>query len=100
MRVLIVSGYSGKAIKPIALRFINDLAQSDQLKGIPISGMGGIETWSYAVEFLSLGASNLQITTAVMQYGYRIIDDLIDKSVHHLVFCFLIYLPLRLLLLL
>lgn len=36
MRVLIVSGYSGKAIKPIALRFINDLAQSDQLKGIPV----------------------------------------------------------------
>lgn len=73
-----VSGYSGKAIKPIALRFINDLAQSDKLKGIPISGMGGIETWSDAVEFLSLGASNLQITTAVMQYGYRIIDDLIS----------------------
>ncbi len=73
-----VSGYSGKAIKPIALRFINDLAQSDRLKGIPISGMGGIETWRDAVEFLSLGASNLQITTAVMQYGYRIIEDLIS----------------------
>ncbi|WP_376774516.1 NAD-dependent dihydropyrimidine dehydrogenase subunit PreA [Clostridium thailandense] len=73
-----VSGYSGKAIKPIALRFINDLAQSDRLKGIPISGMGGIETWRDAVEFLSLGASNLQITTAVMQYGYRIIEDLIN----------------------
>jgi dihydropyrimidine dehydrogenase (NAD+) subunit PreA len=73
-----VSGYSGKAVKPIALRFINDLAQSDKLKGVPISGMGGIETWSDAVEFLSLGATNLQITTAVMQYGYRIIDDLIS----------------------
>lgn len=73
-----VSGYSGKAVKPIALRFINDLAQSDMLKGVPISGMGGIETWSDAVEFLSLGASNLQITTAVMQYGYRIIEDLIS----------------------
>ena len=73
-----VSGYSGKAVKPIALRFINDLAKSDKLSGIPISGMGGIETWSDAVEFLSLGAGNLQITTAVMQYGYRIIDDLIS----------------------
>lgn len=73
-----VSGYSGKAIKPIALRFINDLAQSDKLKGIPISGMGGIENWRDAVEFISLGASNLQITTAVMQYGYRIIEDLIS----------------------
>jgi dihydropyrimidine dehydrogenase (NAD+) subunit PreA len=73
-----VSGYSGKAIKPIALRFINDLAQSDKLKDVPISGMGGIENWSDAVEFLSLGATNLQITTAIMQYGYRIIYDLIS----------------------
>lgn len=73
-----VSGYSGKAVKPIALRFINDLAQDERLKNVPISGMGGIETWSDAVEFLSLGATNLQITTAVMQYGYRIIEDLIS----------------------
>lgn len=73
-----VSGYSGKAIKPIALRFINDLSQSDKLNGIPISGMGGIENWRDAVDFISLGASNLQITTAVMQYGYRIIEDLIS----------------------
>lgn len=73
-----VSGYSGKAIKPIALRFINDIAQCNELKNIPISGMGGIETWSDAVEFILLGCSNVQITTAVMQYGYRIIDDLID----------------------
>ncbi|MCB2294107.1 NAD-dependent dihydropyrimidine dehydrogenase subunit PreA [Clostridium algoriphilum] len=73
-----VSGYSGKAIKPIALRFINDLAKSDKLKNIPISGMGGIENWEDAVEFILLGASNLQVTTAVMQYGYRIIYDLIS----------------------
>lgn len=70
--------YSGKAIKPIALRFINDLAQNDKLKNVPISGMGGIETWNDAVEFILLGASNIQITTAIMQYGYRIIDDLIS----------------------
>ncbi|MBU3113236.1 NAD-dependent dihydropyrimidine dehydrogenase subunit PreA [Clostridium lacusfryxellense] len=73
-----VSGYSGKAIKPIALRFINDLAKSQELKNIPISGMGGIENWEDAVEFILLGASNLQVTTAVMQYGYRIIYDLIS----------------------
>jgi len=73
-----VSGYSGKAIKPIALRFINDLSKCEKLKGIPISGMGGIETWEDVVEFLLLGASNIQITTAVMQYGYRIINDLIS----------------------
>ena len=73
-----VSGYSGKAVKPIALRFINDMAQCKKLYGIPLSGMGGIETWSDALDFISLGCSNIQITTAVMEYGYRIIDDLID----------------------
>lgn len=73
-----VSGYSGKAVKPIALRFIHDMAVHPSLKGIPISGMGGIETWQDALEFILLGCSNLQITTAVMQYGYRIIDDLIE----------------------
>ncbi|MCD8375896.1 MAG: NAD-dependent dihydropyrimidine dehydrogenase subunit PreA [Oscillospiraceae bacterium] len=71
-----VSGYSGGAVKPIALRFVRDLAADPALKGVPISGMGGIETWHDAAEFLALGCRNLQVTTAVMQYGYRIIDDL------------------------
>lgn len=71
-----VSGYSGKAVKPIALRFIHDMAKCGELKGVPISGMGGIETWKDAAEFMALGCSNVQVTTAVMQYGYRIIDDL------------------------
>ena len=72
-----VSGYSGKAIKPIALRFIHDMAKHPRLAGIPISGMGGIETWQDALEFIMLGCANLQVTTSVMQYGYRIIEDLI-----------------------
>lgn len=55
-----------------------ELASCPELKGIPISGMGGIETWRDAVEFLLLGANHVQVTTAVMQYGYRIIDDLIE----------------------
>lgn len=71
-------GYSGKAVKPIALRFINDLKQDKELSAIPISGMGGIENWRDAAEFLALGCGNLQITTAVMQYGYRIIEDLTE----------------------
>ena len=79
-----VSGYSGKAVKPIALRFINDMAQCEKLKEIPISGMGGIETWSDALDFITLGCSNVQITTAVMQYGYRIIDDLTDGLKHYM----------------
>ena len=73
-----IGGYSGKAVKPIALRFINDMKKCEKLKNAPISGMGGIETWRDACEFLTLGCENLQITTSVMQYGYRIIDDLIN----------------------
>lgn len=71
-------GYSGKAVKPIALRFINDMAKDENLKGIPISGMGGIETWRDAAEFLALGCETVQVTTSVMQYGYRIIEDMIE----------------------
>jgi dihydropyrimidine dehydrogenase (NAD+) subunit PreA len=73
-----ISGYSGKAVKPIALRFIAQMAKDAQLKGVPISGMGGIETWRDALEFILLGASNLQVTTSIMQYGYRIVEDMIS----------------------
>ena len=73
----IVGGYSGAAVKPIALRFISDLGGCEELAGMHISGMGGIETWIDALEFILLGAGSVQVTTAVMQYGYRIIDDLI-----------------------
>ena len=72
-----IGGYSGRAVKPIALRFIADLGRCEALKGLHISGMGGIMTWRDAVEFLLLGAGSLQITTSVMEYGYRIIDDLL-----------------------
>ena len=75
-----VGGYSGKAVKPIACRFIYDMASAKELKNAPISGMGGIETWKDAVEFLALGCTNIQVTTAVMQYGYRIIEDMIDGT--------------------
>jgi dihydropyrimidine dehydrogenase (NAD+) subunit PreA len=73
-----ISGYSGRAVRPIALRHILELAQIENgsLK-IELSGIGGIETWRDALEFIQLGCSNVQVCTAVMQYGYRIIDDLI-----------------------
>lgn len=77
-------GYSGKAVKPIALRFITELAQDPALSGLHISGMGGIETWQDALEFMILGAGSVQVTTAVMQYGYRIIDDLISGLDYYL----------------
>lgn len=77
-----VSGYSGKAIKPIALRFVRDLKADKVLAQVPLSGIGGIETWEDALEFILLGCENLQVTTAVMQYGYRIVEDLINGLSH------------------
>ena len=72
----IVSGYSGKAVKPIALRFILEMAQNHIMKNLQLSGIGGINTWKDALEFIQLGCRNTQVCTAVMEYGYRIIDDL------------------------
>lgn len=72
-----VSGYSGRAVKPIALRFILEMAKNPIMKKIQFSGIGGIETWRDALEFIQLGCHNVQVCTAVMQYGYRIIDDLV-----------------------
>ena len=71
-----VGGYSGNAVKPIALRFITELGQNPELAGMHLSAMGGVETWRDALEYILLGAGSIQVTTAVMQYGYRIIDDL------------------------
>ncbi|HET7812987.1 MAG TPA: NAD-dependent dihydropyrimidine dehydrogenase subunit PreA [Candidatus Baltobacteraceae bacterium] len=70
-------GYCGPAVKPIALNMVNDCARDPEV-GIPISGIGGVETWRDAVEFLLLGAGNVQVCTAVMHHGFRIVDDLID----------------------
>ncbi len=73
-----VGGYSGRAVKPIALRFIWELSSDKTLLDVPVSAMGGIDTWRDAASFIILGANHVQITTSVMQYGLRIIDDLID----------------------
>jgi dihydropyrimidine dehydrogenase (NAD+) subunit PreA len=77
-----ISGYSGAAVKPIALRFCAQLLKDPTLKDIPISGIGGIETWRDAVEFLMIGCRNVQVTTAIMQYGYRIVEDMISGVSH------------------
>ena len=77
-----ISGYSGRAVRPIALRYVLELAQMQeslkpQSQKLELSGIGGIETWRDALEFIQLGCSNVQVCTAVMQYGYRIIEDLV-----------------------
>jgi len=85
-----VSGYSGKAVKPIALRMIYEMTGNPLLhkagieKHMDISGIGGIETWRDALEFIQLGCRNVQVCTSVMQYGYRIIDDLILGLQHYM----------------
>ena len=70
-------GYCGPAVKPIALNMVSELARDPEFK-IPISGIGGINTWRDAVEFMLLGAGSVQVCTAVMHYGYRIVEDMID----------------------
>lgn len=77
-----ISGYSGAAVKPIALRFLAQLFQDPVLKDLEISGIGGIETWRDCAEFLALGCRNLQVTTAIMQYGYRIVEDMANGLMH------------------
>jgi len=73
-------GYAGPAVKPIALNMLAALGRDAVVSGsrLPISGMGGISTWSDAAEFLLLGASSVQVCTAVMHYGFRIVEDLCD----------------------
>jgi dihydropyrimidine dehydrogenase (NAD+) subunit PreA len=70
-------GYCGPAVKPIALNMVSELARDGEFN-IPISGIGGIANWRDAVEFLLLGAGTVQVCTAVMHYGYRIVEDMID----------------------
>ncbi|MCQ2310555.1 MAG: NAD-dependent dihydropyrimidine dehydrogenase subunit PreA [Paludibacteraceae bacterium] len=75
-----ISGYSGRAIKPIALRHILELVTNPMLQKaqhhMEYSGIGGIETWRDALDYIRLGCSNVQVCTAVMQFGYRLIEDL------------------------
>ena len=70
-----LSGYSGPAVKPIGLRFIAEMALNKDL-GLPLSGMGGIETWIDALEYLLVGATTVQVTTGIIHHGYRIVEDM------------------------
>jgi dihydropyrimidine dehydrogenase (NAD+) subunit PreA len=71
-------GYCGEAVKPIALHMVAEIARTRDTQAIPISGIGGVTDWRDAVDFLALGASNVQVCTAAMVYGFKIIDDLVD----------------------
>ncbi len=71
-------GYCGSAVKPIALHMVAEIARNAATKDLDISAIGGITTWRDAAEFIALGANALQVCTAAMLYGFRIIEDLND----------------------
>ena len=71
-------GYCGPAVKPIALNMVAEIARDPETANIPISGIGGITTWRDAAEFIALGAGNVQVCTAAMTYGFKIIDEMTE----------------------
>src|SRR5208282_4724106 len=70
-------GYCGPAVKPIALHLVQQITSDPEVK-LPVSGIGGIQTWRDAAEFILLGCGTVQVCTAAMHYGYRIVEDMID----------------------
>ena len=70
-------GYCGPAVKPIALHFVEQVASDPEVR-LPISGIGGINGWREAAEFMLLGCATVQVCTAAMHYGYRIVEDMLD----------------------
>ena len=70
-------GYCGPAVKPIALNMVAQIARDPETEDLPISGIGGITVWRDAAEFLALGAGNVQVCTAAMTYGFKIVKEMI-----------------------
>ena len=71
-------GYCGPAVKPIALSMVSEIARSPAMRGLAVSGIGGITTWRDAAEFMALGAGNVQVCTAAMTYGFKIVQEMIS----------------------
>jgi dihydropyrimidine dehydrogenase (NAD+) subunit PreA len=71
-------GYCGPAVRPIAMHMVAEIARDPECAGVPISGIGGIETWRDGAEFMALGAGTVQVCTAAMHYGFKIVDDMVD----------------------
>ncbi|SMY06548.1 NAD-dependent dihydropyrimidine dehydrogenase subunit PreA [Flavimaricola marinus] len=69
-------GYCGAAVKPIALNMVAEIARDPETHGLPISGIGGVTTWRDAAEFMTLGAGNVQVCTAAMTYGFKIVEEM------------------------
>jgi len=71
-------GYCGPAVKPIALNMVAEIARDPATHGLPISGIGGISSWRDAAEFMALGSGSVQVCTAAMHYGFKIVQDMND----------------------
>jgi dihydropyrimidine dehydrogenase (NAD+) subunit PreA len=71
-------GYCGPAVKPIAMNMVAEIARNAETRDLPISGIGGVTTWRDAAEFLALGAGNVQVCTAVMTYGFKVVEEMIS----------------------
>jgi dihydropyrimidine dehydrogenase (NAD+) subunit PreA len=71
-------GYCGPAVKPIAMSMVSEIARGHDTQGIAISGIGGITTWRDAAEFITLGCGNVQVCTAAMTYGFKIVQEMIS----------------------
>ncbi len=71
-------GYCGPAVKPIALNMVAEIARDAQTAGLPISGIGGVGNWRDALDFIALGAGNVQVCTAAMVYGFKIVQEMND----------------------
>ncbi|MGJ8615676.1 MAG: NAD-dependent dihydropyrimidine dehydrogenase subunit PreA [Sulfitobacter sp.] len=71
-------GYCGPAVKPIAMSMVSEIARGEDTRGIAISGIGGITTWRDAAEFITLGCGNVQVCTAAMTYGFKIVQEMIS----------------------
>jgi dihydropyrimidine dehydrogenase (NAD+) subunit PreA len=71
-------GYCGPAVKPIALNMVAEIARDPATRGLPISGIGGIGSWRDAAEYIALGCGTVQVCTAAMVYGFRIVQDMVD----------------------
>ena len=71
-------GYCGPAVKPIAMNMVAEIARDGETAGLPISGIGGVTTWRDAAEFISLGCGTVQVCTAAMTYGFKIVQEMIS----------------------
>ncbi|MBL4806968.1 MAG: NAD-dependent dihydropyrimidine dehydrogenase subunit PreA [Rhodobacteraceae bacterium] len=71
-------GYCGPAVKPIALNMVAEIARNAETANLPISGIGGVTTWRDAAEFIAMGAGNVQVCTAAMTYGFKVVQEMIS----------------------